>query len=46
MVDTCRKAIRILCALLSKRKILTLILYARGAMDREISMMHLIDDDV
>ena len=46
VVDTCCKAVRVLCSLLSESKILTLVSHARGLVDREIPMVHLINDDV
>ena len=46
VVDTCCKTIRVLCSLLSKRKIFTFVADTRCLMNREVTMMHLINDDV
>ena len=46
VVDTGSKAVRILRAFLCKSKILTLVVHSRSLMDREVPVMHLINDDV
>ena len=46
VVYTGCKAVRILCTLLCKSKILTLVAYSGSLMNREIPVLKLIDDDV
>ena len=46
MVKTGCKTVRILCTLFCESEVLALVLHAGSLMDREVSVMHLIYDDV